>query len=239
MPTKKKLVSPKQKKAGSAKKPTSVKKMATKKAKTPKTEKHLVVTNADQAEKLKKAMKSGQVLVLYHADWCGHCKTFMPEWRKLVTMLKNKPDVNCMTAEVESANLGLLPTAGVQGFPTIRFYGFGVAKNTPSALESIFGMSEEPSSSTSEGVDYSGERTAHALLQYINKNIMKARQTGGARPKKTKSTNVFTELVNKGLNPKSITPAFKKEFKKLQKASKHAKATLNQVRKSLGFKASK
>jgi protein disulfide-isomerase-like protein len=66
-----------------------------------------------------KAMK----LVLFYAPWCGHCKTFKPEWEKAKKQLDGKTindvkvnlvDVNCD----EEADLA--KSYDIQGFPTVK-----------------------------------------------------------------------------------------------------------------------
>ena len=261
MPTAKKTTA----KKTTAKK-TTAKKTVTKPSKkhTGNTGKHIVVSNNKAAAELRKAMKNGRVIVLYHAEWCGHCKDFMPEWHKFIAVMKNKPDVNCMTAEVESANLGLIPEAGVQGFPTIRYYNSSSLARAPSentekatGLAALFGLADnaraaantsKPAGNTNtntNGTDYTGSRTSNALLEYVIRNSL-GKQSGGAAAKKAKKGNtntkpgdegVFKTLLRKGLAPKALTPAFKREYLRLEKASRHAKKTLREVKASLGFKS--
>jgi hypothetical protein len=235
------------------KKSTTVKKpVVGKKTKTSAAGKHLNVTDAKTAAELRTAMKNGRVIVLYHAEWCGHCKDFMPEWQKFIAVMKNKSEVDCMTAEVESANLGLIPEAGVEGFPTIRYYNAGPVARAPSentdkatGLAALFGLADETREAAAKGAagngtDYTGARTSNALLEYISKA---AKQSGGAAAKKVDKKvskpaddGVFKELVKKGLNPKTITPVFKREYRRLERASKHAKETLREIKESIGFK---
>jgi len=54
---------------------------------------------------------------LYYADWCGHCKTFKPEWEALKTTLD---DMGVSHKEYESdANPKEVEAKGIKGFPTI------------------------------------------------------------------------------------------------------------------------
>lgn len=59
-------------------------------------------------------------LVMYYADWCGHCKTTKPEFKKLGKTQK----VNGKTVAIEMVNGDSNPQAvekaGVRGFPTIH-----------------------------------------------------------------------------------------------------------------------
>jgi len=73
---------------------------------------------------------SGQVgadkktLVLFYADWCGHCKKFMPEWDEKIT-----PEMTPLGIQTVRVNVGgntaeeeaLKNEYKVQGFPTIVF----------------------------------------------------------------------------------------------------------------------
>ena len=84
---------------------------------------------------VKPAEFSGQVtpdkktLVLFYADWCGHCKKFMPEWDNEVT-----PEITPMGIQVVRVNVGgesaeeeaLKNEYKVKGFPTIVFIKNGV-----------------------------------------------------------------------------------------------------------------
>ena len=49
----------------------------------------LEVVNTTLANDFNNKKKKGMWLVLYHADWCGHCKDFMPTWKSLKSHFKS------------------------------------------------------------------------------------------------------------------------------------------------------
>jgi thiol-disulfide isomerase/thioredoxin len=63
-------------------------------------------------------------VILYHANWCGHCKDFIPEWTKLKEAFKpmgikyKEYEADKNKIEVDRANIA--------GFPTIVIVADGV-----------------------------------------------------------------------------------------------------------------
>ena len=64
-------------------------------------------------------------LMIFHVDWCPHCKTALPEWEKLKQEYANKKvnghkiifmEYNCTEESEETAHTNTLVTA----FPTIK-----------------------------------------------------------------------------------------------------------------------
>lgn len=66
-------------------------------------------------------------IIMFHADWCPHCKTAKPEWDKVMNKYDGKringynvvfTDVNCTeeTPDVQE----MMETYKVEGFPTIK-----------------------------------------------------------------------------------------------------------------------
>lgn len=65
---------------------------------------------------------SAKRVVLYWADWCPHCKNFLPVWKQFEKEARsfNLPvliqTVDCVNSKSECDN------AKVHGFPTVRLY---------------------------------------------------------------------------------------------------------------------
>jgi thiol-disulfide isomerase/thioredoxin len=82
------------------------------------------VVSPDDASNLSNLLKDGDWMVLYYAEWCGHCKTMKPEWEKVVSKMKDTGKVN--VAEVESGFIEhLKDKPQIEGYPTIKMYNSG------------------------------------------------------------------------------------------------------------------
>nr|QBK88350.1 MAG: thioredoxin [Mimivirus LCMiAC01] len=63
-------------------------------------------------------------LVLYHASWCGHCKNFMPEWKKFKKFAQlhmkyiDVVDIQCD----DKANEQICKEKRITGYPTVLLY---------------------------------------------------------------------------------------------------------------------
>ena len=80
------------------------------------------------------------VLILYHADWCPHCKDMMPEWDKV----RSNPPPMCTVKTVEESEIPENEMDRVEGFPTVVAEVDGKLHN------------------------YSGERTASAITDWCS-----------------------------------------------------------------------
>ena len=88
---------------------------------------YVKVSSPNEASNLSNLLKDGDWMVLYYADWCGHCQTMKPEWQKVVNKMKTTNIVN--VAEVESNHINsLINKPQVNGFPTIKMYNSGIEK---------------------------------------------------------------------------------------------------------------
>lgn len=61
-------------------------------------------------------------LVEFFAPWCGHCKNLEPHWKAAASELKGKVRLGALDATVHTVIAGKF---GIQGFPTIKFFGAG------------------------------------------------------------------------------------------------------------------
>jgi len=67
-------------------------------------------------------VKSGTKLVLFYADWCGHCQKVKPDWEKAAASVNTKDDkkmimVNC--GEGTDEDQKVMKKYNVDGYPTI------------------------------------------------------------------------------------------------------------------------
>lgn len=58
------------------------------------------------------------VIILYKAEWCGHCKQFKSEWERLTNMNEFKNKIKFETVDADS-QADKVEAAEVTGFPTI------------------------------------------------------------------------------------------------------------------------
>ena len=80
-------------------------------------------------------------MVLFYAPWCGHCKKAMPEWENAA----GESDVTAYVKVNCDEERNLCSQYGVQGYPTIKFFGGGKVE------------------------DYSGARTSSSFVSFSDK----------------------------------------------------------------------
>lgn len=87
---------------------------------------------------------------LYYADWCPHCKTVKPEFKKLAD--KGSVQVNGKTVFVKMFEADTNPEdiqkAGVKGFPTFKLH-----------------------KADGKTVEYNGERNMDGWMEFLKKQI--------------------------------------------------------------------
>jgi protein disulfide-isomerase A6 len=122
-------------------------------------------------------VESGDLwFVEFFAPWCGHCKTLVPEYKKLATALKGVAKVGAVDMTVHDS---VGQPYGVKGFPTIKI--FGSDKKKPS--------------------DYEGDRTASKMAAAALKELKEVvKKRLGIKPvsgdkKETKKAREVNDVV--------------------------------------------
>lgn len=85
------------------------------------------------------------IFVMFFAEWCGHCKRTMPEFKKLMENYKGNVKIVLIDSE-DKSNAELVKSQKISGFPTIRMY--------PSGFDSKYS-------------EYNGGRTYTDFVQYL------------------------------------------------------------------------
>jgi len=86
----------------------------------------VVAPNARSVASMNKRVESGAGnLMLFHADWCGHCQALKPEWERLKGFVAN---FALAINELEDRTLAfisekmLAPYCNIAGYPTIVLF---------------------------------------------------------------------------------------------------------------------
>lgn len=104
--------------------------------------------NSDDKKSTRKLHKHLSSLILFYAEWCGHCKILMPIWDALYDKIPedklNILKVSCVEKEKMCKSIKY-----IEGYPTIIFVD---SKNNKVKL-------------------YEGERTIENIISFINENV--------------------------------------------------------------------
>lgn len=98
-------------------------------------------------------------LILFYADWCGHCKSFKPEWKKLEDTIKEMDNkikesvISLKSYEDSVIPQGLATINGkeIRGYPTVKITVTDNGKKTE--------------------YEYNGQRTSQAVLEKIKQLV--------------------------------------------------------------------
>lgn len=80
---------------------------------------------ASSAEDFEETISGKKALVLFHADWCGHCKKFMPEWDEISNEAAERTDdtilvkVDCGDSSNNEKHAEIMKKYSIKGYPTI------------------------------------------------------------------------------------------------------------------------
>ena len=67
--------------------------------------------------KPKETFDSKPKVMFFKADWCGHCKKFMPVWEEVSAALKDEADFIRYDSDKDK---DIMKEHGVKGFPTVK-----------------------------------------------------------------------------------------------------------------------
>ena len=178
---------------------------------------YINVGSSGDALNLSNLLKDGDWMVLYYAEWCGHCQTMKPEWNKVVNKMKNNNNLNI--AEIESNHIdNLINKPTIEGFPTIKMYNNG-----------------------KEIANFEDERVADKMEKFAMTNskkyVMKPKsfKSRTMKPKSVKSRTMKPKSVksrtmkSRTMKTKSVKSGIKKNIKKNYDLKKSTKSVFSKL----------
>jgi protein disulfide-isomerase-like protein len=101
-------------------------------------------------ESIDSTVAEKKTAVLFYADWCGHCKKFMPIWDKVGDELDESSPVvlakfDCSKSSEDANVQAVMKKYNVQGFPSVLLFENGEVKEfeqerNESNLKSFLGL---------------------------------------------------------------------------------------------------
>lgn len=168
---------------------------------------YLKIVSSEDAANLSNQLKQGNWLVLYHADWCGHCQQMKPEWNRVINQFTDSSN-NINIADIESTHIpSMIKPPTIQGYPTIIMYSDNKVSEYNGARISSdiakFALSNNRSNSNSLSSRNSSRNASRGLNLF--KNISKTHNSN----KTTKRTKLSKKLTRSKKSTKSKRVATK------------------------------
>jgi len=105
-------------------------------------EDHEKINEDKTKSKINKKLNS---LVLFYAEWCGHCKSLMPTWNALTDLIPkdliNMVKISCVKKQKECSTI-----KEISGYPTIIFVDMKLGKT----------------------ITFNGNRNPESIIEFIN-----------------------------------------------------------------------
>lgn len=179
------------------------------------------VTNPNTAATLQNAIAGGNCIVLYHMEGCPHCVSMLPEWKSFKQQALKQFSNNLTIGEVEREYIDMVPEAGVNSFPTIKFYRVpepGQALNNTSTstappatngqgvMNLLRGMMQNNMSAPpamNNEIPYENARTANMLIKFARDNLVKGKKAKMTRLGKTLKRQTLAKLSKRSKTKKN------------------------------------
>ena len=114
-----------------------------------------------------------QAIVLFYSSTCGYCKQMKPEWESAESQLKpeNIASIDCSPSASGNEDPEVTKVKkdyAITGYPTILFFNNGLVQE-----------------------QYNGERTASAIVEYVNEKISEEAAKPASRGTTTNNISLF------------------------------------------------
>jgi thiol-disulfide isomerase/thioredoxin len=188
----------------------------------------------EKGKQLINKTKNSNILVLYHAEWCGYCKMFKPEWKKIHTAI-TKTEI-CEVAEVESEELEYVKPLKehFKGFPSLVLYTKQeITKPKNNGLMNMFMDQNDGPKLPKNAIKYEGERTLNAIQSFLEKHIVNTSKSKG----KAKETSKSTTSRSKKNTRKTMKGGMRTQGKTGKKTKKNKKNSSTKANINKGLKA--
>lgn len=183
------------------------------------------VTNDSNLNQFNNNHKRGVWLVWFFADWCGHCHSMAPEWKKLID--NNRNNVNLAKVRDDYQNK-IEMDAPVQGYPTILLAKNGKVSKVFSGDRTAESLNSfvEQNTNSQELQNNSGVESMNTMNTAPRKKSVKRKKTKRKASKKSKKNSSNNSgMNNSGMNNSrnnSNKPARKKKAKRRRSKKKKA-----------------
>ena len=157
---------------------------------------HLKVIDDSNIKAFNSKFKKGIWIILYYADWCGHCQNLKPTWNEYVESNVNNKALNI--AEIPDTSFGKLASQPMtNGFPSIKMFN------------------------NQKEVDiFSGDRSVPKFERFSNKNINKILSELKKNSSLVKSKKKNSSLVKSKKKNSSLVKSKKKNSSSVKSKKK-------------------
>jgi thiol-disulfide isomerase/thioredoxin len=198
----------------------------------------LDVRKTSEAEEAEKLIQIGPItFVLIHADWCGHCQTYKPDWAELENLPNRTANIMKVHHDMVD-NIPSIKNAKIQGYPSVikvnsngkieeyEMPGTNSKTNAVPNMRDLDVMKKEVTKPNNLNIN---DSTVSSLLPNLFKKISKAPMKGGAL---TAVSGAFLGAMQQAgpaallLAAKSTMPK-SKTYKSPKKSSRRASSRKN------------